>query len=727
MPPHVILGTMTFGSGGGGRISDSETMQSIIDTFKRYGHNEIDTARMYCDGTTEREISKLNTQNCVLHSKAYPFKPGDYSPESLKAQFKTSLDALNVDKIQVFYLHAPDHSVHFADTLAAVQELYLAGRFVEFGLSNFSAWQVMQIYSICATHDYVLPTIYQGIYNAFTRSVEKELFPCLRKLGIRFYAYNPLCGGLLSGHFNFDDGVESGARFDPNTTQGARYRTRYWNTTYFNAVELVKNAVAKHEGLTMVATSYRWLLHHSKIDQSLGDGVVVGVSSLKHAEENFAACDGGPLPEAVVSAIEEGFWKEYALPWDLVTDDRTSSDDFTDQEETDNGNASVSKLANLGDLYFFPGAVLRQRKEFAETDLGFGKLGTRRNSKIGTFSNKAAKLGANLCVVDCGPATSASGAVRTPNSRIQTSHLTPSASNKRFKCTRTPACKGRSWHQFCPICCSPFDPETPQVSLPLELLIYRHPSEKIGKTTSVHAKVLAPSNTTLIVDDCKDPAAIAARFINPTRVLLLFPSPVSYIVFILFRQTIDTRFLFKDAKPLAEISHDAFDSVLVLDGTWQQANAMFKCIKDIGFQPVTIGFPETQNPLAVPNSNHSHISDSEPATAEHITNDSTNSTETAALAEASATPVVKTLFWRFQNVGEHCLSTIEAIYYFYRDYFTCFEQQNVPEHVYDGRYDVLLYFFRIQYQIVQDFYRRKPDLKFTTKKKGAQSYIKYDG
>ena len=35
--------------------------------------------------------------------------------------------------------------------------------------------------------------------------VEKELFPCLRYFGISFYAYNPLCGGILSGKHKFND------------------------------------------------------------------------------------------------------------------------------------------------------------------------------------------------------------------------------------------------------------------------------------------------------------------------------------------------------------------------------------------------------------------------------------------------------------------------------------------------------------------------------------------
>jgi aflatoxin B1 aldehyde reductase len=69
----------------------------------------------------------------------------------------------------------------------------------------------------------VLPTVYQGMYNAITRGVETELFPCLRKYKIRFYAYNPIAGGLFNEKFTFDGEVPKGSRFDPNTLVGKLY------------------------------------------------------------------------------------------------------------------------------------------------------------------------------------------------------------------------------------------------------------------------------------------------------------------------------------------------------------------------------------------------------------------------------------------------------------------------------------------------------------------------
>ncbi|KAJ3300867.1 hypothetical protein HDU76_005997, partial [Blyttiomyces sp. JEL0837] len=269
-----------------------------------------DTARMYCGGNTEEVLGELNVQRSEpffkIHTKCYPTELGDHAPEKVKASFRTSLAALKTDKVDVFYLHAPDHGTPFEDTLKAVNELYLEGKFTELGLSNYAAWEVMQIWYICKTKGYVLPTLYQGMYNALTRDVERELFPCLRQLGMRFYAYNPLCGGLLTGFHKFELDPTQGARFDPTTSQGERYRKRYWNKTYFDAVEMVKGVAEKHN-LTMIAVAHRWMFHHSKIDQSKGDGVIIGASSVAHAEENLKDCEGGPLPQEIVDVLDSAY------------------------------------------------------------------------------------------------------------------------------------------------------------------------------------------------------------------------------------------------------------------------------------------------------------------------------------------------------------------------------------------------------------------------------------
>ena len=91
----------------------------------------------------------------------------------------------------------------------------------ELGLSNYMSWEVAEIVAICRQHGWIQPTAYQGIYNAIHRSVEPELFPCLRKFGIAFYEFNPLGGGFFTGRYrSLQDDVEPGSRFDPTKMQG---------------------------------------------------------------------------------------------------------------------------------------------------------------------------------------------------------------------------------------------------------------------------------------------------------------------------------------------------------------------------------------------------------------------------------------------------------------------------------------------------------------------------
>jgi aflatoxin B1 aldehyde reductase len=267
----IVLGTMTFGEGEEGRITDRKEINKMLDLYKSYGGTELDTARMYSNGDSEQVLAELKVKESFkVQTKAFPFNKGDHSPELLRKQFMESLKALESDCVDLFYLHAPDHSIPFIDTLREVNNLYKEGKFKEFGLSNYAAWNVMEIHHICKANGFVLPTVYQGRYNIISRDVERELFPCLSKLGIRFYAYNPLCGGLLNGVFEFED-IPSDGRFRSNSIQGDRYRERYWKKVYFDALDDFKAACSKHN-ISTVEASFRWIINHSKLDKSKDDG-----------------------------------------------------------------------------------------------------------------------------------------------------------------------------------------------------------------------------------------------------------------------------------------------------------------------------------------------------------------------------------------------------------------------------------------------------------------------
>lgn len=193
-------------------------------------------------------------------------------------------------------------------TLSAVQELHDEGLFEEFGLSNFSAWQVAQAWEIAARHGWIRPSVYQGLYNAITRAVEPELFKCLGNYGIRFHAYNPLAGGAFARNFAGSAAVAAGSRFDSSTAQGKFYRDRYWNDAYFDALAGIHRSCEGH-GLDAISVALRWLIHHSQLNAERNDGIIIGASSLEHLRHNLTAVTEGPLPTEVLAAIDDAALK----------------------------------------------------------------------------------------------------------------------------------------------------------------------------------------------------------------------------------------------------------------------------------------------------------------------------------------------------------------------------------------------------------------------------------
>ncbi|KAG0022180.1 hypothetical protein BGZ81_008641 [Podila clonocystis] len=279
------------------RVQGTENIQPFLDTFRSYGHTEIDTARIYGNGETEKALGQTHALDGLkIATKVWPSAPRAHGPENLSPTFRASLKALLVDKVDIFYLHAPDFTTPFEETLKA------------FGLSNYSAWQVIWVYQICKQNGYVLPTMYQGMYNPITRDVVRELFPCLKAFGIAFDAYNPLAGGLLSGKHQFEDTVvNDGSRYDSKMGFGKIYRERYWNGLFLKAIQDLK-MTAESLGFSLVDATFRWMVHHSGLGPN--DGIVMGASSVSLLKSNLESlAHGQPLPEEMVMAFDSA-WEQ---------------------------------------------------------------------------------------------------------------------------------------------------------------------------------------------------------------------------------------------------------------------------------------------------------------------------------------------------------------------------------------------------------------------------------
>lgn len=298
---------MIFGSMNFGPQVNEKVAQEMLLKFLSQGNSEIDSAYVYNEGQTEEilgsVIPNLNSYKISIATKIHPRITGYLDRNTVYSQFNESLRKMKLDKLDILYFHFPSLKDNIEDALNAVNDLYNEGKIKEFGLSNFPSWSVVDIWHICEKNNWLKPTLYQGRYNALSRNVENELFPALRKLNIRFYAYNPLAGGMLTGkHIKYDELPQEG-RF----ARLKSYRERYWKKSFFDAVNIITN-ICKEFNIEPAEAAFRWLTNHSLLDNSK-DGIIIGASSIIQLEQNTESIIKEALPQQIIDALDFA-WSE---------------------------------------------------------------------------------------------------------------------------------------------------------------------------------------------------------------------------------------------------------------------------------------------------------------------------------------------------------------------------------------------------------------------------------
>ncbi len=300
----VVLGAVAFGkpkpTTRDHPLSSDESCDDLLAAFQAAGGEELDTSRVYQNGNCEAVIGRVPAGRSIrVGTKYHPSLDG--GPVD---QMRQTLDALGRESVSIYYIHMPPTEIPLEDTLREIDQCHQAGQFEEFGLSNFPAWQVVEVAQYCDRMGYVPPTVYQGVYNALNRTAEYELVPVLRNYGIRYYTHGSLASGFLTGKYS--KGVEPVKGVDrfAQSRRIKQYQERYLHRDeMFAALDAITDA-AHDAGITTLEAAVRWTQHHSAVDGALGDAVLIGVSRLGQLEPIMSAASGGPLPDAVAEAFE---------------------------------------------------------------------------------------------------------------------------------------------------------------------------------------------------------------------------------------------------------------------------------------------------------------------------------------------------------------------------------------------------------------------------------------
>lgn len=297
----LILGTMTFGEQVFG-----DDVGNMLKLFFEHGYNEIDTAYVYNEGNCERmlgdSLTEFSRTDYKIATKVNPRVTGRLDKEAVISQLNESLQRLSVDRVETLYLHFPDPQTPVESALEGCAVLYEQGKFLELGLSNFPAWLVAEVYHICKAHGWMIPKVYEGLYNPLSRHAERELDRALTNYGIRFYAYNPLAGGMLTNKYSGKERTIKQGRF----ANRPNYQKRYWKDSFFEATDHIKEVCVDYN-MSIIEATYRWLAYHSMLQAERGDGIIIGASKISHLKQNICTVKTGPLPAELISEINNAW------------------------------------------------------------------------------------------------------------------------------------------------------------------------------------------------------------------------------------------------------------------------------------------------------------------------------------------------------------------------------------------------------------------------------------
>lgn len=171
---------------------------TLLDTgdFYGIGHNEMLVGRALKG--RKREDVEISVKFGALRDPAGGFTGYDARPAAVKNFLAHSLRRLGTDYIDVYRPARLDPNVPIEDTIGAIAEMVNAGYVRHIGLSEMGAETIRRAAAVHPIVDLQIE------YSLFSRSIEAEVLPACRQLGIAITAYGVLSRGLLSGHWTKD-------------------------------------------------------------------------------------------------------------------------------------------------------------------------------------------------------------------------------------------------------------------------------------------------------------------------------------------------------------------------------------------------------------------------------------------------------------------------------------------------------------------------------------------
>ena len=309
----LCLGAMTFGEdwGWGTSVEDS---QKILDRYIERGGNFIDTANMYTKGHSEKIIGDHigrhgNRRNRVVIAtkfcgNLYRNDPngGGAGRKAIMQQCEESLRRLQTDYIDLYWMHVWDRNTPIDETLRALQDLVSSGKVRYVGVSDTPAWKVAQAQVLAELEGWTPFVGLQIEYSLLERTVEGELLPMARELGLGVTPWSPLKSGVLSGKFR---------RGAEKTSDRGDWANMWLTESTFKVVDILVEAGEKLDS-SPARVALNWVQTRPGVTST-----IIGARRMDQLEDNLACLDI-ELPADILQRLDEATTPTLPFPIPFV-------------------------------------------------------------------------------------------------------------------------------------------------------------------------------------------------------------------------------------------------------------------------------------------------------------------------------------------------------------------------------------------------------------------------
>ena len=275
---RLAFGTMQFG----GR-ADAAASAAMFEACIAAGITHFDTAHVYTDGASETLLGQfLGSRRDELIVATKAAYSGGAGRENILNSAETSRRRMQLDTLDVLYLHRFDPETDMAESFETFARLREKGHIRHIGLSNFAAWQVVKAAGVAAAFGLDIAVI-QPMYNLVKRQAEVEILPMADDLGILVAPYSPLGGGLLTGKY--------GAGGSGRLREDDRYAARYGQAQMHEAAQGLTK-IAGEAGLHPATLAVAWAARHPT-----GPSPIISARSVEQLQPSLDALNFEMLDE----------------------------------------------------------------------------------------------------------------------------------------------------------------------------------------------------------------------------------------------------------------------------------------------------------------------------------------------------------------------------------------------------------------------------------------------